>query len=147
MDIRKAHIDDLELIVPLFDAYRQFYKQSADLPNVRNFVKDRLTNNDSIFLLAFANGKAVGFTQLYHTFSSVSMKPFYILNDLFVVDNYRGHGAATALLNASKTLAEANGQKGVALETGIDNPAQKLYERLEWKKDTDYFHYFWTNKN
>ena len=30
VSIRRATIEDLDLIVPLFDAYRQFYKQRSD---------------------------------------------------------------------------------------------------------------------
>ncbi|HAI44518.1 MAG TPA: GNAT family N-acetyltransferase, partial [Maribacter sp.] len=39
-----------------------------------------------------------------------------------------------------------NGYKGLALETAIDNPAQKLYEKLDWEKDSHCFHYFWQVK-
>ena len=33
--------------------------------------------------------------------------------------------------------------KGLALETAKANPAQRLYEKLGWKKDLEHLHYFW----
>ena len=86
----------------------------------------------------------MGFTQLYPTFSSVSMQRFYILNDLYVLPTLRGQGIGESLLNAAKDLAKANNWKGLALETAVDNPAQKLYERLGWERSDDFYHYFWT---
>ncbi|VAW09878.1 hypothetical protein MNBD_BACTEROID03-67 [hydrothermal vent metagenome] len=88
----------------------------------------------------------VGFTQLYTTFSSVSLQPVFILNDLYVSKAYRGKGIGEALLNHAKDFCKKSGHKGLALETATDSPAQQLYEKLGWKKDLDCFHYFWTSK-
>jgi hypothetical protein len=35
--------------------------------------------------------------------------------------------------------------KGLALSTATDNPAQYLYERLGWEKETGFLNYFWKN--
>jgi len=94
--------------------------------------------------MAYLGGKAVGFSQLYTTFSSVSLKPVYILNDLYVESSQRKTGIGEALLNREKTFCIENGYKGIMLETAIDNPAQKLYEKLGWQKDMHCFHYFWS---
>jgi GNAT superfamily N-acetyltransferase len=77
-------------------------------------------------------------------FSSVSMQRSYVLNDLYVTPSYRGKKIGEALLNKAKELCIASNAKGLSLETGIHNPAQKLYEKLHWVKDVDGFHYFWT---
>jgi ribosomal protein S18 acetylase RimI-like enzyme len=145
MTIKKATVSDLELIVPLFDAYRVFYKQGSDPTAAREFLKERFLRNETVIFIALENEEPVGFTQLYTTFSSVSLQPSYILNDLYVSPNHRKKGVGEALLNQAKSHCQENGFKGLALETAIDNPAQKLYERLDWKNDTDYIHYFWRN--
>lgn len=145
MEIKKASLDDLELIVPLFDAYRVFYEQKSDCDAARIFIKERFLRNEALLLLAIDNGKPVGFMQLYTTFSSVSMQPFYILNDLFVISESRKKGIGEALLNEAKEYCKKAGYKGLALETAVSNPAQKLYERLGWVKDESYLHYFWSN--
>jgi len=80
---------------------------------------------------------------LYPSFSSVSMQRTFILNDLFVISEARGQGVGEALLNEAKAFAISENAKGLTLETEVTNPAQKLYERLDWLKDTEVFHYTW----
>ncbi|MCH7523552.1 MAG: GNAT family N-acetyltransferase [Bacteroidetes bacterium] len=144
MTIITAHIEHLDLIVSLFDAYRVFYGKPSDKNAAKQFLFERLKNRDSIIFLALVDNEAVGFTQLYPSFSSVSMKPIYILNDLFVTEAYRKQGIGVALLNKAKELCREQKYKGLALQTETTNPAQHLYERLGWKKDPD-LQYFWTN--
>ncbi len=139
--VDKTHLED---IVPLFDAYRNFYGQKSDLTSARLFLSERMDKRESILFLANYNGTPVGFTQLYTTFSSVTLQAVYILNDLYVDAKYRKMGIGEALLEKAKNFCKSKGYKGLALETAIDNPAQKLYERLGWKKDSNCFHYFWS---
>ncbi|MFC4722160.1 GNAT family N-acetyltransferase [Geojedonia litorea] len=143
MSITEANISHLPELAPLFNAYRIFYKQPSNLEAAEQFLKERLQNKESIIYLAFVDNNAVGFTQLYPLFSSVSMKPMYLLNDLYVMSNYRGQGIGEALINKAKLLCMAKNYKGLALQTASDNPAQKLYERLGFTKDKDLF-YNWT---
>ena len=138
----RQHLDDL---VPLFDGYRMFYRQAPDRDPIKTFLGERFQKNDSVIFLAYDSERnAIGFTQLYPSFSSVSMQRLYILNDLFVSENARRQGVGEALLEHAKEFSRATGSKGLVLETEIDNPAQKLYERLGWKKDDQVFHYTWT---
>lgn len=77
---RLATIVDLDAIAPLFNAYRQFYKQATDLPLARRFIQERLQRNESVVLVAeAAAGKIVGFCQLYPTFCSVRAAHTYVL--------------------------------------------------------------------
>jgi GNAT superfamily N-acetyltransferase len=145
MTITQANIEHLEDLVPLFNDYRIFYKQESNEELASQFLKDRIKQNQSIIFLAYLNNEAVGFTQLYPLFSSVSMKPMYLLNDLFVKSNYRGKGIGEALINKAKALCETQKNKGLALQTATDNPAQKLYERLGFIKDHDLY-YYWTRE-
>jgi len=144
MKITQATINNLEQLTPLFDGYRIFYKQASDLKASEAFLSKRFLQSDSIIFMAFDDQQqALGFTQLYPTFSSVSMKRTYILNDLYVIPRMRANGIGEALMNHSKQFVIQNNCKGLTLETAVDNPAQKLYERLGWKKDIDVFHYTW----
>lgn len=144
MTIIKAHIEHLNDLAPLFDGYRVFYEQLSDLELAKQFLKDRIRNDESIIYMAYMDGEAVGFTQLYPLFSSVSLKPMYLLNDLYVKADYRGQGIGKALIDKAKALCEKEQNKGLALQTAIDNPAQKLYERLGFIKDQDFLYYNWT---
>ena len=144
MNFIKVTIDHLDDLVPLFDGYRIFYRQTTDLVTARTFLKERIANNESVIYLAYLDNKPVGFTQLYPLFSSVSMEPMYLLNDLFVDSSIRGKGIGQGLIQAAKDLCIEKGYKGLAIQTEIQNPAQHLYARLGFVKDPD-LHLFWTN--
>ncbi len=146
ISIIKADRDHILLVAPLLDRYRVFYKQDSDLNAAKQFLEERISKNESVVFIAFDNDEPVGFTQLFTTFSSVSLQPMFILNDLYVSITHRGKGIGEALLDRTKDFCKKSGYKGLALETTIDNPAQHLYEKLGWKKDSDCFHYFWTSK-
>lgn len=144
--IIRAEREHLEDVAPLFDAYRVFYKQKSDQDKALEFLTERFLNDESVIYMAYENEKAIGFTQLYTTFSSVSLKTAYILNDLFVDPEHRKNGVGEALLLQAQKLCTEKKFKGISLETAHDNPAQRLYEKLGWEKDAGYFHYFWTSK-
>jgi GNAT superfamily N-acetyltransferase len=144
MRIIKATKNELEELTPLFNSYRVFYKQASSPEAARAFLSQRFEENDSVIFMAVdEEDNGLGFTQLYPSYSSVSMQRTYILNDLFVAEYARNKGVGEALMNAAKQFAIAEDSKGLTLETEVDNPAQHLYERLGWKKDTDKFHYTW----
>ncbi len=144
MEIVKASLEHLELISPLFDAYRVFYDQESDMNVARSFLKARLTNNESVIFLALdSEGRGLGFTQLYPSFSSVSAARAWVLNDLFVADNARKQGVAKRLMNEAKELGLKDNVKGIALETAESNVnAQALYESLGYQKESGTYHYF-----
>lgn len=142
MKIKIATIEEVTNIAPLFNAYRMFYDQANNLAEAASFLSDRITNNDSIIFCALHNDKYIGFTQLYPTFSSVSMKKAYILNDLYVDENFRRMNVAAQLMDAAFHFAEDNGARFVALETGMDNvQAQALYEKVGMIHEQNVKHY------
>lgn len=138
--VRQATVDDVALVAPLFNEYRVYYKQASDLESAKIFLQDRLLRNESIVFLALNDGEAIGFTQLYPIFSSVSLKKAWLLNDLFVHESARGNGAGKELLKAAKELGEETDSKFLMLQTQLDNEgAQKLYSSNGWKPLSDMF--------
>jgi len=144
VQILKADVSHLTEIAPLFDAYRQFYDQPADLAKASNYIGDRLMNEESvIFLAKDETGKAVGFTQLYPTFCSVAASNVWVLYDLFVSPEARRTGVAEKLMQAAKEMGIKTKSAWLKLETGVDNtPGQALYEKRGWHRDTDFYTYF-----
>lgn len=139
---RQAVLADLDLIAPLFDGYRCFYGKDTDLATARAFIAERLILRESVIFLALDGAdKALGFTQLYPSFSSVSARRIWILNDLFVASPSRGLGVGKALLDAARQFAGQTGAKRLVLSTAHDNPAQKLYESQAYVRDTEFLHY------
>jgi GNAT superfamily N-acetyltransferase len=142
MQIIQARGEHVPQLAPLFDAYRQFYRQPSDLAGAAAFLRERIERNQSVVFLALLDGTAVGFTQLYPSFSSTSMKRLWILNDLFVVPEARRRGVAKELMERARRLAVETSAESLALETAVDNHnAQKLYEGLGWIRDEEYFRY------
>jgi ribosomal protein S18 acetylase RimI-like enzyme len=141
--IRQGTIHDLDTLASLFDGYRQFYGQPADLARARGFLAERLDREESLILLALGGqDKGLGFTQLYPLFSSVRTVRIYLLNDLFVAASARRQGVAAALLKAAAQEARSLGASSLSLSTALDNaPAQALYESLGWRRDKEFCEY------
>ena len=141
--ITRATIGNLDDLVPLFDGYRQFYGRRSDLAGARGFLGERMAREESVIYLAYTGPReAAGFTQLYPSFSSVSLKPLWILNDLFVRPDTRRGGLGRALLERARQHAVDTGAKGLVLSTGVTNKAaQTLYESCGWRRDDDFFQY------
>lgn len=138
---RPAAAADLDRLTELFDAYRVFYQQRSDRPRARAFIEARLDQRDAVILLAETEAGAVGFTQLFPSFSSVATGRIWILNDLYVAPQARRGGVAAALLEAARAHALETGAVRLVLETSPDNrAAQALYEKLGWLRD-EAWHY------
>jgi ribosomal protein S18 acetylase RimI-like enzyme len=142
LQIFQATIEHLNDVSKLFDQYREFYQQPTHLSAAKTFIQDRLRNGDSVIFLAQRDGQSVGFTQLYPSFSSVSMRPIWILNDLFVDEAYRQQGVARSLMNTAKTFAQETRAIRLTLATQITNQAaQMLYESLGYRKNEEFYTY------
>lgn len=144
MLIKRATLSDLDDAAPLFDAYRQFYGQRSDVVAARAFLDERLRRGESVIFLAVGDdhGEALGFTQLYPSFSSVSLKGLWILNDLFVGPGVRRGGVGRRLLDRARQWAVETEAKGLVLATAVTNStAQALYESCGWRRDDEFQHY------
>ncbi|MCD0457023.1 GNAT family N-acetyltransferase [Chryseobacterium sp. LC2016-27] len=144
---RKATIQDLLQLAELFDQYRVFYHKGSDIPAAEKFLKERIENKDSEIFVAENEGKLVGFVQLYPLFSSTRMKRYWLLNDLFVNENYRGKGFSKELIEEAKQLAKFTNASGILLETGKSNDiGNQLYPSCGFEIYDEVNFYEWTNK-
>ncbi len=143
IDIVQATPADVEAVAPLFNAYRQFYKKPPNEEAARRFLFARLSKGESVLFLAQIAGEAVGFVHLYPVFSSTNLTRQWILNDLYVTPAARRKGVGDGLMNRARQFAEATQADGLTLETASDNhTAQRLYEKLGWKRDEEFYRYF-----
>ncbi|RDW20280.1 GNAT family N-acetyltransferase [Oceanobacillus arenosus] len=142
MRIYQAAIEDIEDVSHLFNMYRVFYQQASDLEGAKAYIKERLESKDSVIFVVKDKQRYVGFTQLYPTFSSISMKKAWILNDLYVDAEARKQGIGEMLLQKAKEYAIETGAKSISLSTAPDNySAQKLYKRNGYVRDSQFYHY------
>jgi len=144
ISVKRATLENLHEISELFNSYRVFYKQDSNLELAVNFISECMKKKESvIFYVSNEKGKALGFTQLYPTFSSVSARSFWILCELYVSSDARRLGVDRKLMETARVFAIENNSKGISLETGRNNVnAQALYELLGYQRDADVYNYF-----
>jgi ribosomal protein S18 acetylase RimI-like enzyme len=141
VSIERAGLRHVDEIAPLFDAYRRFYGRVDD-PRARSFLEERIARHESVVFVARLQDSAIGFTQLYPCFASVSLARMFVLYDLFVAPQGRRRGAAAALLRAAVDYAAGQGAGQLMLQTAVTNlPAQRLYAREGWVRDNDFYVY------
>ena len=142
MEIIRATVEQAEVVAPLFDLYRQFYKAASDLEGSARFLRERLERNESVIFLAMDAESAVGFVQMYPVFASVQLKRLWILNDLYVLGSERKRGIGEGLMKRAEEYARETGTRGLFLRTATDNlAAQRLYEACGWVRDTKFYRY------
>lgn len=144
LEIARATIDDVGALLSLVTGYRVFYKREPQPRREREFMERNLREGRSTVFLArdAESGAAVGFTQLFQTYSTVWLGPSLILEDLFVAPETRGSGAATKLLERAEAYAREIGAVGMFLETAMDNTvAQRVYDRAGWTREDRFYKY------
>ncbi len=143
IEIQRATIEHLDALLPMVEAYRVFYKQIPDARRERDLIAGHLRDGRStIFLARDERGVAVGFAQLFLTYSTVCLGPQLILEDLFVVPQARRLGVATKLLSRAMEYSREIGATGMYLETAIDNvAAQRAYARAGWSREAKFYKY------
>jgi ribosomal protein S18 acetylase RimI-like enzyme len=143
MEIKRINHTESNLVTELFNKYRIFYKQPSDIELAKNFVEARLNNNEAVIFVAFNNAIPVGFTLLYPKFSSKNAIKIWIINDLYVEQDYRKQGIGEQLIQKAFLYAKNEGVNIVELSTAVDNyTAQKLYESIGFIKKIPSIEFF-----
>ena len=142
LTVRQATLSDLDALVPLFDAYRQFYGCASVMHAVRDFLLARTNHGESVLFIALDDHHPVGFIQLYPSFSSISLARTFVLNDLFICESARRKGVASQLMAAAVGFARTVGAVRLSLSTATTNAAaQAVYQAAGWTRDEQYFVY------
>ena len=143
LQIKIAQPDDFEKIGEVFNLYRQFYEKESNIEACKNYIYERLINNEAQIFYIENEKECMGITQLYTTFDSLELSKKIILYDLYVRSEYRNKGIGRMLMNAAKSFAEKKGVTSIELSTSINNKnAQSLYESLEYQRDTEFYDYY-----
>jgi ribosomal protein S18 acetylase RimI-like enzyme len=134
--IRRARQDDLDNLAVLFDLYRQFYECPSDPDAAKRWLQHNMEAQRSIIFTADTGSELLGLTQLYPALCSVDLVDYYVLYDLYVLEDARRQGVARALMNAASHWAREQGAARLDLETARDNAAgQALYRDLGYTLD------------
>jgi GNAT superfamily N-acetyltransferase len=144
--IQKAKESDVGELSNLFNFYRIFYNKNSDIETAKSFLSERIQEKESVIFIATIENKIVGFTQLYPLFSSLSMKRSWLLNDLYILEEYRGKGISKQLINSAKQLAKETNAAGIMLETEKTNTVgNKLYPSTDFLLYDKNNFYWWQN--
>lgn len=144
--IRKATLADIPVLVPLFDAYRGFYRRASDPKGAARFLTNRIDRKEAEVFLALEGPDVTGFALIYPQFSSTRMGWFCLLNDLFVAEEHRGKGISKKLITAVQDFAIETRAEGVLLETEKTNRiANRLYPRAGFSLYSETNFYWWEN--
>lgn len=142
LNISLACQNDIKQVALLFDQYRVFYKMPSNIAAAEDFINNRLNQRDAIIYLARKENSAVGFMQIYPSFSSVAMQPTWILNDLFVTAVARRTGCAKQMMGYLQEEAKRNEIFSIKLATAVDNTkAKALYRQLGYLINRDFDNY------
>lgn len=132
---RLAVKDDLDQLTEILIKYREFYGVTSRASvQVKNFLRERIEKGDSKIFIASeeSENRITGFIQLYPSFSTVALKPQWILNDFYVLEEERKKGIGSLLMNAVKEYFK-DSAKGFILVTEKSNLAAKqFYSKHGW---------------
>ena len=144
MRIVQATLEHLDLLTPLFIKYREFYGELPFPDSSRKFLETRLKRKESVIYLALADNedKLLGYCQLFPSYSSLSLKRVWILNDIFVAEDARRMLVADRLLQTAKQMAKDTNAVRMRVATSVSNEvAQKTYESIGFREDTRFKNY------
>ncbi|WP_251359094.1 GNAT family N-acetyltransferase [Kangiella sp. TOML190] len=143
MQIKLCEINDLESLTPLFDDYRQHFKQSSDPAAVKAYLQQRIEANEAIIYLAHSGDEIHGFVMLYPSFSSIGLAPIWILNDMYLKSGSNKRLMALQLLDQIVEDCKAAGAIRIEVTTRKENhKLHKLYKDYGFEKDYKYDYYF-----
>ncbi|GAA4749620.1 GNAT family N-acetyltransferase [Sphingomonas daechungensis] len=136
MIIRLPRPDDKRQWLALWDGYNRFYERHGPtaLPDevTETTWRRSFDENEPVHaIVAEIEGRLVGFTHYLFHRSTTSIGPNCYLQDLFVLEEARGRGVASALIDAVGRAAKEQGAQRVYWQTHENNQrARALYDRI-----------------
>lgn len=138
LKIIKSTNDNLNDLNEVFSLYQEFYdidKSKMEKESNIIFFKELLGKPDSWQqFISYIDWKIVWMITLYYSYSSLSKMRVWILNDLYLKEEYRGKWYWKQMIEFSMDFFKSQWISKMTLETHTDNSkAQKLYDSLWWE--------------
>ena len=139
MIIEELNPKNFDVALELLRKYQEFYQvKSIDVEKNRQHLS-RIMNNEELGKLFLLQDKEIylGFVTIYYSFSSIIAEKIAILNDLYILEDYRRQGYARKLVDYCINYLRSSGISTLRWSTTKDNTiAQQLYKKYgngsEW---------------
>ena len=131
--IRVATRDDVSTLLALIRGLATYEKKpQAVIATEQDLLRDAFGPHPKFrALIAEWEGEAAGYASFFHFYSTYQGRSALFLEDLFVIEKFRGHGIGMALLAAVAKLALEEGCFGLRWEVlDWNRPAIEFYEKL-----------------
>jgi ribosomal protein S18 acetylase RimI-like enzyme len=129
--------------VNVVEEYRKFCGFNVSTKGTKDFFKNIHKENKAATLIAISEeDEVMGFVNLYPSYSTLSLRKIWILNDLGVSSKFRRLGVAQALIKKSIEFAKETDAIRIELKTAKNNlNAQMLYSEIGFQTDKDNVYY------
>ena len=132
MKIFKAEQLNIDLLSPLFEAYRLANGMTENPQRVYTFLCNRIRFNESMFFIALDDRQqAVGFVQLYPRLSSLQLQRYWQLTDIFVSANSNQAEITAALIAKAKEFVRYT--QATRLVAEVSQPQREILESEGFK--------------
>lgn len=136
MKIFKAEQWNIEVLAPLFEAYRLANGMSENPDRTLTFLTNRIRFNESMFFIAVnENSQAIGFVQLYPRLSSLQLQRYWQLTDIFVKEDKHQTDIYAALISKAKEFVRYTQSNRLVAEAC--NTLKKLANGKLYADNTD----------
>ncbi|MBS6027725.1 MAG: GNAT family N-acetyltransferase [Haemophilus pittmaniae] len=132
MKIFKAEQWNIDLLSPLFEAYRLANGMTENPQRVYTFLSNRIRFNESMFFIALDDRQqAVGFVQLYPRLSSLQLQRYWQLTDIFVSASSNQAEITAALIAKAKEFVRYT--QATRLVAEVSQPQREILESEGFK--------------
>lgn len=143
ISVRKAKKSDSYGFIELVLALAKFESLSPPTSEGRRrLVRDIFDKRKLSLYLAFVEGKAVGYALYFFTYSSFLARPTLYLEDIFVLEEYRGKRIGLKLFRSCAREAKQNGCGRMEWNVLTWNSnAIRFYEKLGARRLKEWHYY------
>jgi len=111
IEIRKAEDEDVEAIVELMREFAEFENLSMYFEVTQEKLHNAMFGERGFVegVVAYAGGRTVAYALFFPNFASFRGQVGYYLEDLYILDEYRGLGLGDKILRSIARYAKAQG--------------------------------------
>jgi ribosomal protein S18 acetylase RimI-like enzyme len=131
--IRNAESDDFNDLTELMYEYIVgFYKKPRPATEkIHNLIQTLLEKQNGVQFVALQDGKLVGFATLFFTFSTMKADKYTVMNDLFVIEQYRDTEVESQLFLECQRYTQEHQYAHMSWITATDNKrAQRFFDNM-----------------